>query len=485
MTTFLSLLLGLLVVLAITAATAYFVAQEFAYMTVDRSRLGAKADAGDESAKRALAVTRRTSFVLSGAQLGITVTGLLVGYVAEPLIGESLGTMLGGVGVPTGVGVAVGTVLALVLSTLVQMLFGELFPKNLAIARPEPLARGLARSTNAYLTVFGWLIAVFDKASNALLRLLKIEPVHDVDSTATARDLEHIVAESRESGDLPDELSVLLDRILDFPQQDVEHAMIPRSRVGTVRPGATVGEVRELMARAHTRYPVVDETDQPLGVVQLADVLDTPLADDAPVTEIMRQAVVLPTSMTLPDALAELTGSRNQLACVIDEYGGFTGVLTVEDLAEEVVGEITDEHDPGQPVTVTAEDDDVWVMGGDVHVDEAERAIGHDLPRGDHETVSGLLIAQHGSLPRAGETIEVPLPDDPADLVHDEPVSRSLVVDVLSVERHVPRLVRVRLEERRGDEADEPAPDAAGPPQNDTGAGDDAVRRTTAGEETR
>src|SRR5690606_30342680 len=114
----------------------------------------AKAEAGDESARRALAVTRRTSFVLSGAHLGITVTGLLVGYVAEPLIGEPLGTLLGGVGVPAGAGVAIGTVLALVLSTIVQMLFGELFPKNLAIARPEPLAKGLARSTTAYLTVF-------------------------------------------------------------------------------------------------------------------------------------------------------------------------------------------------------------------------------------------------------------------------------------------------------------------------------------------
>jgi CBS domain containing-hemolysin-like protein len=441
----LSLLLGIVVILAITAVTAYFVAQEFAYMTVDRSRLAARAESGDPTAQRALAVTRRTSFVLSGAQLGITVTGLLVGYVAEPLVGDALGTMLGGVGVPTGVGVAVGTVLALVLSTLVQMLFGELFPKNLAIARPEPTALRLARSTTLYLTVFGWLIAVFDKASNVLLRTLRIEPVHDVEHSATARDLEHIVADSRESGDLPDELSVLLDRILDFPQHDVEHAMIPRSRVGTVRPDATIGAVRVLMATGHSRYPVVDESDQAIGVVQLADLLRTSLPDESPVTDLMRPVAVLPTLMALPDALAELSSSRNQLACVVDEYGGFAGVLTLEDLAEELVGEITDEHDPEQPVTVSAEDDGAWIMGGDVHLDEAERAVGHDLPRGDHETVSGLLISQLGSLPRAGDTVVVELPPDPADLVHDEPVVRRLVVDVLSVERHVPRLVRVRL----------------------------------------
>lgn len=165
--------------------------------------------------------------MLSGAQLGITVTGLLVGYVAEPLIGKSLGTMFGGIGVPTAVGLAIGAVLALLFSTLVQMLFGELFPKNLAIARPEPVARWLARSTTIYLKLFGWLIWIFDQASNVLLRALKIEPVHDVEHSASARDLEHIVAESRETGELPPELSTLLDRILDFPTRPVEHAMIP------------------------------------------------------------------------------------------------------------------------------------------------------------------------------------------------------------------------------------------------------------------
>src|SRR5215218_9897899 len=199
----LSLLLGVLVVLAITVVTGYFVAQEFAYMAVDRSALSARAETGDAAAKRALAITRRTSFMLSGAQLGITVTSLLVGYVAEPLIGESLGAMLGGVGIPTGVGVGIGAVLALLFATVVQMLFGELFPKNLAIARPEPVARWLARSTAIYLKVFGWLIWVFDQASNLLLRALKIEPVHDVEHSATARDLEHIVDDSRHSGDLP------------------------------------------------------------------------------------------------------------------------------------------------------------------------------------------------------------------------------------------------------------------------------------------
>jgi CBS domain containing-hemolysin-like protein len=346
--------------------------------------------------------------------------------------------------VPTGVGVAVGTVLALLLSTLVQMLFGELVPKNLAIARPEPVALWLARSTTVYLAVFGWLIRVFDAASNALLRLLRIEPVHDVEHSATVRDLEHIVADSRASGDLPGDLSVLLDRILDFPRQDVEHAMIPRARVGVVHADDTVAAVRELMARGHSRYPVLDDDGEVVGVVHLADLLSAGPAA-ATVADLQRPALVLPTAMALPDALRELSATRNQMACVVDEYGGFAGVLTVEDLAEELVGEITDEHDD-EIDPVTAASDGVWVMAGDVHLDEVERSVGRDLPEGDHETIAGLAIAVHGSLPTAGDVVDVALPADPADLLATEPhPDEVLRIEVLEVERHVPSRVRVTV----------------------------------------
>ena len=445
----LALLLGILAILAIIAVNAYFVAQEFAYMAVDRTRLAARAAEGDVAAQRALAVTRRTSFMLSGAQLGITVTGLLVGFVAEPLVGESLGALLGGVGITSEVGIAVGTILALAAATIIQMIFGELYPKNLAIADPEPLARRLARSTLLYMTVFGWLISFFDKSANLLLRSLRIEPVHDLDVTASADDLPRIIADSRESGDLPLELSFMLDRMVDFPQRDVEHAMVPRSQVDWVSPETTLEELRGFMARAHTRYPVIDDEDTPVGVVHLADVLAR-LAEggaDEAVASVMRPATVMPTLMLLPDALEQLIRTTNQLACVIDEYGGFAGVLTIEDLAMEIVGEITDEHDVEVGDAVTSEGDNVWIMDGDVHLDEVRRTIGHELPHGDVETIAGLLIAESGTLPADGDTVLVDLPVDPADLVDDRPVRRRLEVDVLRVERHVPTEVRVRLVE--------------------------------------
>jgi CBS domain containing-hemolysin-like protein len=442
------LLLGLVLTAAIIAANGYFVAQEFAYMSVDRARLRARAESGDAAAKRALAVTKRTSFMLSGAQLGITVTGLLVGYVAEPFIGEAIGTLLGGAGVPAAVGIAIGTVLALTLATVVQMIFGELFPKNLAIAKPEPLARALARSTQAYLAAFGWLIALFDAASNAVLRLIRVEPVHDVDISATAEDLEHIIDDSRASGDLPEELSILLDRVLDFPERDVEHAMIPRVRVDVVEPETTIADMRVRMASGHTRYPVIGEREEPVGVVHLADVLAAEPHDTRPVSAVMREPLVVPTLMTLPDALTQLTETRNELACVIDEYGGFSGVVTIEDLAEELVGEISDEHDTPLGVGAELDDDGAWVMDGDMHLDEVERIIDRDLPRGDYETMAGLVIAQGGDLPEVGETVRVELPVTGAELAEDEPETRHLLIEVAEIDRHVPSVIRVKVVDR-------------------------------------
>lgn len=440
----LTLLLGVLLTLAIIAACGFFVAQEFAYMSVDRSRMAARAEKGDAQAKRVLAITRRTSFMLSGAQLGITVTGLLIGYVAEPLIGQSIGTLLGGAGLDPAVSVLIGTIFALLLAMIVTMIFGELYPKNLAIASPEPLARALAVPTRIYLLLFGWLITVFDVAANALLRVLRIEPLEDVDESASAKDLEAIVEESRASGDLPDDLSMMIDRILDFPRRDVEHAMVPRSRVDSISPTTSLGEVRALMARGHTRYPVVGDEDVPVGVVELVDLLRSDLPGHAPVTAVMRAPVVLPTTMDLPVALDRMRQTHNELACVVDEYGNFDGILTIEDLTEEVVGELADEHDLAAR-EATIMDDQRWSIPGDVHLDEVERLIGHDLPDDDSETIAGLIIGAYGDLPHVGSTVRVALPEKAGETIRGIRVQRRLDIEVTQVTRLVPSEVAVRL----------------------------------------
>lgn len=443
LSTLLDILFGVLVVGAVTVLTGYFVAQEFGYMAVDRSRLRAAAAAGDRGAARALDITGRTSFMLSGAQLGITVTGLVVGYVAEPLIGEGLAELLGVAGVPTAVGVAVGTGLALLFATAVQMVAGELFPKNLAIARPEPVARGLARSTTWYLTLFGPIIKIFDAASNLLLRAVRIEPVHDVEHAATPRDLEAIIDESRASGDLPTELSTLLDRVLDFADRPARAAMIPRPRVATAPADEPLSELVGRMASGHSRYPVVGHgVDDVVGVICLRDVLALPEPELSRLRarDVARPAVLLPESLPLPEVLDELRAAGDELACVVDEYGGLAGVITMEDVAEELVGEIGDEHDAaGEPEPLRRADG--WTVPGSMLVDEVERLLDHDLPRGGYTTIGGLVVAELGRLPRPGDTVALTLPPAPED---ERAEPRVLAATVRTVARRVPERLVLR-----------------------------------------
>jgi magnesium and cobalt exporter, CNNM family len=438
--TILSILLGVLAVVALTVLTGYFVAQEFGYMAVDRSRLQARAFAGDAGARRALGVTRRTSFMLSGAQLGITVTGLLAGYLAEPLIGDGVAELLGG----TGLGVAIGALVALVVVTVVQMVFGELFPKNLAIARPEPVARALALSTSVYLAAFGWIIRLFDAASNVLLKALRIEPVHDVEHAATPRDLEAIIDESRDSGDLDDDLSTLLDRVLDFTDRTARAAMIPRPRVTSVRADTAISELAEVMASGHSRLPVIGENpDDVVGVICLRDLLaleGRADLDTLRVADVARTPVLVPASLPLPTVLDRLRAADDEFAIVVDEYGGLAGVVTVEDVAEELVGEITDEHDPAGADGL-AEGDGEWTVPGTLAVEEVERLLDADLPDGGYQTIGGLVIDELQRLPEPGDTVRLTL-DDPSLSEEDEP-PRTLAITVLGVEHHVPSSVRL------------------------------------------
>jgi CBS domain containing-hemolysin-like protein len=330
-----------------------------------------------------------------------------------------------------------------VLATVVQMVFGELFPKNLALARPEPVARALALSTSLYLMLFGWLIRLFDAASTLLLRALRIAPVHDVEHSATPRDLEAIIDESRERGDLDEELSTLLDRVLDFTDRTARAAMIPRPRVVSIPGDATVAHLVEVMASGHSRLPVLGSgADDVVGVICLRDVLALEGRDltRIRVADAARPPVLVPTSLPLPAVLARLREADDEFACVVDEYGGLAGVITMEDIAEELVGEITDEHDPAG-VDRPRFGDGGWTVDGSVSIGEVERLIDADLPDGEYETLGGLVIDALQRMPRAGDAVTVELPDSPGGTEDAPP--RRLELTVCALERRVPATVRL------------------------------------------
>jgi CBS domain containing-hemolysin-like protein len=439
------IVVGLLAIVVLTLATGYFVAQEFSFVAIDRGRLRALAEQGDAAAARALTVTSRLSFVLSGAQLGITVTGLLAGFVAEPYLGEGLAELLGVAGVSRAMSLSISVAVALLFATVVQMVLGELAPKNLAIAKPETLARALARSTLIYLAVAGPLIRLFDATSNRLLRTLGIEPIEELPHGATAEDLDRIIESSRERGLLDPDTSRLLDHGLDFRTRTAGEVMIPRVDVVTVAGKDPAVRVVELLDTGHTRFPVLGASvDDVLGIVSIAEVrdLDPVRRHATPVAELAVAAVMLPTTLALPQVLDRLRVERRQMACVVDEYGGLAGILTLEDIAEELVGDIRDEDDLAEPSAVR-DPDGSWLLPGRWRLDEIADATGVRLPDSDlFETLSGLVLAVLGRVAVAGDQVTVSLSNTTGHDGQTERIGQARL-RVEQVRRRVPYAVRM------------------------------------------
>ncbi|MFC0627478.1 hemolysin family protein [Kribbella deserti] len=439
---------GLALIIALTITTGYFVAQEFAYVAVDRDRLRALAEEGDTAAERALRVTGRLSFVLSGAQLGITVTALLAGYVAEPFLGRGLAELLGLAGLPEAVSLSISVAAALLIATVIQMVLGELAPKNLAIARPEALARALSRTTLIYLLLAGPVIRIFDALSNRLLRRVGIEPVEELPQGATAQDLDRIFASSYAEGLLDADTTRLLDHGLDFRNRTAGEVMVPRVDLVTVLADDPITRVVELLDTGHSRFPVLGESvDEVLGTIAISDVVDVePVArGNTKIRTLLTPPLLVPTTLPVPAVLERLRTEHRQLATVIDEFGGFAGVVSLEDIAEELVGEIADEDDLPAQGAVQGPDGS-WTLPGRWRLDEVAEATGVTLPdHDDYETVSGLVMFYLGRVPAAGDQLAVQLAPAFDDSGNQIPQGRALL-RVDEVRRHVPYLVR--LEQR-------------------------------------
>ncbi|WP_354596288.1 hemolysin family protein [Streptomyces sp. JL1001] len=429
-------LFGLLAVFVLTAGTGYFVAQEFAYVSADRLTLSREAAAGDKRAARAVKVLERLSFMLSGAQLGITVTGLIVGFLAEPSVSTLLRPALSGTGVPDGVVSGISVVLSFVVATVIQMVLGELAPKNLALAVPERMAKSLAASTLIYLRAVGPVIRIFDSAANRLLRRIGIEPVEELHHGATLEELGHLIGESHEQGELPAATAELIDHALEFSERTLGEVMIPRADVAFVRRDAPATEAVELVARhGHSNYPVLgDHPDDPAGVIGVRELMRLPAADVASTTvgSLARRPLLLPELLKLPAAVAQMRERDDEFAVVLDEHGGLAGIVTYEDIAEELVGDIADESDT--VVELAVADGSGWIVDAGRRLDEIEEATGIELPQesDDYDTLAGLIIDRLGRFPTVGDRLTV----------------SGVRIAVRSLDRHVAEYVRIEREDR-------------------------------------
>ena len=401
--------LGLVGVVALIAANGYFVAVEFAFVASRRTRFVEQADEGDRRARRALDVHRRLSFMLSGAQLGITVTTLVLGFIAEPAIAAAIRPGLEAVGIPESASFGIALIVALVFATMAQMVFGELAPKNLAIAKPEPVARRLAPSTWLFMKVAAPIIRLFDGAANRLLRLIGVEPVEELRGAVSTEELDLIVDSSAESGHLTILQAALLERAIDFGELEASDAMVPWNRVVTIDAEASAGDLRDLMASTHSRFPVVDPDDHVLGVVHAKDLLGVArdAYDTTSVTTMHHEILAVPEAAGLNVVLTELREHSTEMAVVIDEYGAPAGVVTLEDIVEELVGEIEDEYDPSVPGEHLEVEAGVWSVAGTSRPDEIERITGFELPDGEYDTVAGLVLDRLERIPEVGDSVVV------------------------------------------------------------------------------
>ena len=310
-------------------------------------------------------------------------------------------------------------VAALGVATLFSMLFGELVPKNAALARPMPLVRATAGPLRTFSKAFSWMIKALNGTANFLVRRLGIEPHEELASARSPEELGLLAAISAQAGAIPTETAVLLRRTIRFGDKRAAEAMTPRVDIVALDTRASVAD---LLATArdtgHSRFPIYEETlDQVIGVANVTDALGVPPARRATThaAEIAREPVQVPESLDLDGVIDTLTAARAHLAIVVDEYGGTDGLVTIEDLVEELVGEIADEHDPATPGTVdvatvdlTVPGDRVVLVDGVLREDELAEQTGFSLPDGPYETLAGYLMAKLGHIPVVGETLRVP-----------------------------------------------------------------------------
>jgi CBS domain containing-hemolysin-like protein len=399
----------LLAAVLLTVATGFFVAAEFAFTTVDRGQAERAAADGDQGAAGVVTALRGLSTQLSAAQLGITLTTLIVGFLAEPALGGLLEPVLESVGLPAAAasGVAVG--LAIALATTLQMLIGELGPKNLAIARPLGTARVVAPGMRAFTTVTGPVVHTLQRLANAIVRRLGIEPREELDDVRGADELAAVARRSAAEGDLSPVAARLLGRSLGLRDKFATDVMTPRTRLWTLRASATAADVIDAAIRSgNSRFPVYGaDLDEVTGVVHVKHAVAVPEAEREQRTagELAAPVLAVPSSLRLDPLLDLLRDQGLQLALVVDEWGATHGIVTLEDIVEELVGEITDETD--RPLRQLRESDDGWEVSGLLRPDEVRDRTGIDVPEGRWETVAGYVTDRLARLPERGDSVDV------------------------------------------------------------------------------
>lgn len=427
-------ILLLLAALALILVCGVFVAAEFSFITVSRATVERAAADGDRRAAGVLRAMKSLSTQLSGAQVGITVTNLAIGFLSEPAIADLLDGPLAALGMPEAGARSISIAAALVLATALTMILGELVPKNLAIARPLGTAGAVQAFMRGFTSSIHPVIRFFNGTANSLLRLLGVEPQEELASARSADELAGLVAHSANEGALGDETATLVQRSLEFGDRRARDVMTPRTRMHTLDRDASVADViTESQRTGFSRFPIISldpGDDEIVGVIHVRQALAVPFDRRAtvPVMAIARTAPAVPESLELDALLDRLRLDGQQLALVVDEFGATAGLVTLEDLVEELVGDVRDEHDQPAAPSGHRDGDGRWVLSGLLRLDEVEDMTQIQLPEDrSYDTLAGLVLRQLGRMAQVGDEVEVQ---------SEAPDGGVYVLQVTSMDRH-------------------------------------------------
>lgn len=402
----------LVVGIVLIAFTALYVSAEFSFVTVDRAAVNRLAAEGDRRARSLSHALKSLSTQLSGAQVGITITTLALGFVMQPSLAQLLARLLRAIGIGVGVADSISVTVALIVATALSMVFGELVPKNISIAEPMETATSVVGAMRLSTTIFRPFIWVLNGIANGVLRLFGVQPQEELRSARSSQELASLVRRSAAHGTLEKPTAGLLARSISFSDKTADDVLTPRTRVRFVRATDPATEIIEAaISTGHSRFPVSGEdSDDVVGLVHLKRAVAIPPDERAGVRvwQLMVDVPVVPETIPLDDLLDQLRERGLQMAVVADEYGGTAGILTLEDVVEELVGEISDEHD--DPASGSAERlaDGTWLLNGTMRPDEIAEISGILLPEsGAYETAAGLLVAELGRMAAEQDTASI------------------------------------------------------------------------------
>lgn len=401
--------LSIIAVIALIAANAFFVADEFALVAVDRAQVSLRAARDEKPWPTVQKLLTELSFHLSAAQVGITISSLIFGFLAAPVGRKLLSPIIDPiVGEDTSTWLTVA--IAFALANILQVVLGEVVPKTVAIAEPIKILKALARGIAIWGFIVRPIVQVVNGMADWIVARLGMEPTGELHGIASMSELEYVIRASGEEGTLDPEDVTRLTRTIRFAEKSAGDILVPRVDLTVVESDATLADVCRLSSETgHSRLPVIgDDTDDVLGVVHVKSALGVAPGDrsNVRVLDRMTEAFVVPEARELDSLLDEMYSDDHHLAFVLDEHGGVAGIVTIEDIVEEIVGEIDDEYDRATVGGAQEIAEGQFVLAGGMHPDEVEEGTGLAIPEGDYETIAGFALDQLQRIPKLGDQFD-------------------------------------------------------------------------------